>query len=558
MSEYIGIDLGTTHSLIGIWSGEEVKLIPNALDKLLTPSAVSVDSQNNIIVGEAAFERLVTHSHFSATEFKRFMGTPKQYQLGEKLFSPEDLSAFVLTQLKQDAENYLGRAVTEAVISVPAYFNNRQRRATQKAAELAGLKVERLINEPTAAALAYGLVKEQVSDEQGPLSYLVLDLGGGTFDVSLLEIFNGIFEIRASSGDNYLGGNDFTSVIVDDFCAKQSLSHDALTPAVKSTLFGAANVIKRELSVASSASFAVKIEGKLVEYKLVASRFADLTESLLSRIRHPISRTMNDAGLKTSELAGVILVGGASRMPVFRSSVAKMLGRIPSSHYDPDFAIVAGACIQAGLKARDASLQDIVMVDVCPYTLGVEVFNEYDQPEFKPIIERNQAIPVSKTRSVYTRYPNQEEIAVKVFQGESFKPSDNVALGELLMSVSPMLDSQEVLLTYTYDINGILEVEVTIAASNEKQTLYVSDDESELSSDQLRERFTQLQELKLLPRNEVKNVVLLAKLERLFEQSLAEQREFYAQLLRSFKTVIQRHDKEYVDKQREEINQLLN
>jgi len=553
VSEYTGIDLGTTHSLIGVWKDEEVQLIPNALGKFLTPSAVSVDSHNNILVGEAAFDRLVTHSHFSATEFKRFMGTPKQYQLGEKLFSPEDLSALVLTQLKQDAESYLGSPVTEAVISVPAYFNNRQRRATQKAAELAGLKVERLINEPTAAAIAYGLHEKPEHSQ-----FMVLDLGGGTFDVSLLEIFNGIFEIRASSGDNYLGGNDFTRVIVDDFCAKQCLSHDALTPSVKGALFDAADVMKRELSVASSAIFAVNIEEKLVEYKLTASKFAGLTESLLSRIRHPISRTMNDADLRTSELAGVILVGGASRMPVFRSSIAKMLGRIPSSQYDPDFAIATGACIQAGLKARDASLQDIVMVDVCPYTLGVEVINEHDQPEFKPIIERNQAIPVSETRSVYTRYPNQEEIAVKVFQGESFKPSDNVALGELLMSVSPVPDSQEVLLTYTYDINGILEVEVTIAATKKKQTVYISDDDSELSNDQLRERFAELQALKLLPRDEAKNTVLLARLERLFEQSLAEQREFYAQLLRNFKTVIQSHDKKYVDEQREEINQLLN
>ena len=557
MGSYIGIDLGTTHSLIGIWDEKNVKLIPNSLGKFLTPSAVSVDTQNTILVGEPAFERLVTHSHCSATEFKRFMGTSKRYQLGDQFFSPEDLSALMLKQLKQDAESYLNESIHEAVISVPAYFNNRQRRATQRAAELAGLKVERLINEPSAAALAYGLDKETDPDNDDSLSYLVLDLGGGTFDVSLLEIFNGIFEIRASSGDNYLGGNDFTRIIVDDFCQQHSLSHDSLTPDIKGALFAASDSLKRELSDANSATLSVKVAEEILDYTLSASRFEVLTNDLLNRVRHPISRTMSDAELRSSELAGVILVGGASRMPVFRSSIAKMLGRIPSSHFDPDFAIASGACIQAGLKARDSSLQDVVMVDVCPYTLGVEVINEQNQAEFQPVIERNQAIPVSESCSVYTRYPNQEKIAINVFQGESFKPSDNVALGELLMDITPSTNEQEVILTYTYDINGVLEVEVTIPATKEQQTLYISDDETELSDEQLQKRFAELQELKMLPRDDAKNTLLLAKLERFFEQSLGEQREFYAQLLRDFIVVINSHDKQYVEKRRQEINQLI-
>jgi len=554
---YIGIDLGTTHSLVSVWKKQKIELIPNALGELLTPSAVSVDSQDNVIVGEAAYERLVTHSHCSATEFKRFMGSPKQYQLGPRLFSPEDLSALVLKQLKQDAESYLGESVSEAVISVPAYFDNRQRRATKRAAELAGLNVERLINEPSAAALAYGLEKEIRDTDDDPLSYLVLDLGGGTFDVSLLEIFNGIFEIRASSGDNYLGGNDFTRLIVDDFCAKESLKYEYLTPEFKGMIFAAADKLKRELSDSRAGRFGIKHEDKLVDYTLSASRFEDMAQSLLNRVRHPISRTMSDAGLKSSELAGVILVGGASRMPVFRSAVAKMLGRIPSSHYDPDTAIAAGACIQAGLKARDASLQDIVMVDVCPYTLGVEVSNEHNQTEFMPVLERNEAIPVSKTCSVYTTYPQQDHIQVNVFQGESFKPSENVPLGQLKMSITPTPDPQEILLTYTYDINGILEVEVTIAATNEKQTLYITNDNAELSEGQLKERFIELQALKILPRNEAKNMALLAKLERLFEQSLGETRHFYAQLLRDFQHTIKNHDKEQADQRRLEIIELL-
>ena len=557
MKSYIGIDLGTTHSLIGVWDEQGVTLIPNSLGKFLTPSAVSVDSQNNILIGEAAFERLVTHSHFSATEFKRFMGTSKQYQLGDHFFSPEDLSALVLRQLKQDAENHLGTSINEAVISVPAYFNNRQRRATQRAAELAGLKVERLINEPSAAALAYGLEKQESIDNDDPQSYLVLDLGGGTFDVSLLEIFNGIFEIRASSGDNYLGGNDFTRVIVEDFCKQQSLSYGALAPGIKGALFAAADTLKRELSEANSATLSLKIEEKFIDYTLSDSRFTVLVEELLNRVRHPISRTMNDAELRSSELAGVILVGGASRMPVFRSSIARMLGRIPSSNFDPDFAIASGACIQAGLKARDSSLQDIVMVDVCPYTLGVGVINEQNQYEFQPIIERNQAIPVSESCSVYTRYPHQESIVIKVYQGESFKPSDNVELGELLMDITPSSNIQEIVLTYTYDINGVLEVEVRIPETNEQQTLYISDDETTLSDEQLKERFAELQELKILPRDDAKNTLLIATLERFFEQSLGEQREFYAQLLRDFKGVINSHNKQNVDERREEINKLI-
>lgn len=557
MDNLIGIDLGTTHSLVSVWNKQKVELIPNGLGDFLTPSAVSIDSDDIILVGDPALERLVTHPHLSASEFKRFMGSPKRYQLGKKSFTPEDLSALVLTQLKQDAENHLGGPVTEAVISVPAYFNNRQRRATQRAAELAGLKVERLINEPSAAALAYGLEKNTSASQDEPLSYLVLDLGGGTFDVSLLEIFDGVFEIRASSGDNYLGGNDFTRIIVDDFCQQNSISYDYLEANVKGALFSTADAAKRDLSKKSTVYFSVNIDEKKVDYKLSESRFLELAEDLLQRIRNPITRTLNDASLRASELAGVILVGGASRMPIFRSTVAKIVGRIPSSHYEPDSAIAAGASIQAGLKARDETLQDIIMVDVCPYTLGVEVINNHNQPEFKPIIERNQAIPVSETRSVYTRHPNQHEIAINVFQGESFKPADNVALGEIVMYITPAPEPQEVLLTYTYDINGVLEVEVTIVASNEKQVAYITDDETELSDAQLRERFAELQALKLLPRDQIENTALLAKLERLFSQHLGEQRNYYAELIGNFQAVIDSHDKDKVEKMRIEIQRLL-
>lgn len=553
----IGIDLGTTNSLVGVWKDGEVSLIANAHGDLLTPSAVSVTEDRTILVGAAAKDRVVSHPHKSASEFKRYMGAKKTHILGGAPYSSEELSALVLGSLKRDAENYLGESVTEAVISVPAYFNNKQRQATQRAAELAGLTVERLINEPSAAALAYGLQALVDADADQSLSYLVLDLGGGTFDVSMLEIFDGVFEIHASAGDNYLGGNDFSEVILEDFLAQHKLNRQVLSQVSLEALSSVSDSAKHLLSIEESTKFSLEINAKRYDYTLTRDTFETLCAPLIERLRHPIMRVMSDSGLSSAELAGVILVGGATRMPLFHSQVSRMLGRIPANQYNPDHAIATGACIQAALKARNESLNDIIMVDVCPYTLGVEVNNQHNQSEFMPIIERNQAVPVSETRSVYSGYPGQDQVNIKIYQGESFKPEDNVFLGKLEVPLAKSEELQELLLTYTYDLNGVLEVEVTIASTGVKQRLYIADDAESMSPEQLAAGFEKLKALKVLPRDQAENIALFAKLQRLFEESLGEQREFHAQLTRYFQAELDTHNKGRIEQSRKEIEQRL-
>ena len=552
---FIGIDLGTTHSLIGLWREGGVELIPNALGKLLTPSVVSLgdaslgSGDGEILVGEAARDRLITHPALTAGEFKRSMGTDKLFSLGPRKFTPEELSALVLRSLKADAEHHLRQPLDEAVISVPAYFNARQRQATLRAAQLAGLRVEQLVNEPTAAALAYGL-HGQAGDEK---TYVVLDLGGGTFDVSIIEIFDGSFEIHASGGDNHLGGNDFTDAIFDDFCARHSLSGAGLSSTDRQRARRACEELKTRLTTEACAAFELQIHEKSAHYELDRDGFQHLCQPLWDRVRHPIVRTLGDANLRPGDLSGVILVGGATRMPAFRSLAARLFGTLPMTQYQPDHAIAMGAAAQAMLKSRERPVRDIVMTDVCPYTLGVAVLGPRAELEFLPVIERNTTIPVSETREVHTAYANQAEVRVDVYQGESFDPAHNVFLGSLDMAVAPTPEPQALLLTYTYDVSGLLEVEVTVAASGERRRIFIKNSEAGISEELLAQRFDALAELKTLPRDRQENVSLLARLDRLFQESLGERRAMVGALISQFRQALGGHQQKMIQETRERI-----
>lgn len=550
---FIGIDLGTTHSVIGVWREHGVELIPNARGELLTPSVVALGEADTIWVGDAALDRLVTHPDRTAAEFKRYMGTDKTFHLGARQFTPEELSALVLRSLKHDAESYLGQAIDEAVISVPAYFNDRQRRATQRAAQLAGLTAERLINEPSAAALAYGL-DNTAADEK---TFLILDLGGGTFDVSILEIFQGTFEIRASAGDNHLGGSDFTEIVLEHFLKTHALNGVMLSSVNRQRLTRLCESLKRRLSNDSSASAFFDVDGTRYEYTLDREGFQTLCRPLWERLRHPLVRALNDAKLKTDDLAGVVLVGGATRMHALRSQVSRLFGMIPMSHYQPDHAVAMGATIQAMLKSKRRAVDDIVMTDVCPYTLGVEVVNRRNQLEFMPIIERNTTIPVSETRAVYTCHPNQETVVIKAYQGESYAPKDNVFLGELTVELPKTGKIEELLLTYTYDLNGVLEVEVCIVSIGHKQRVIVKNKAIDVDESLLMARFEALQALKILPRDQQENIALLARLERLFEEALGRTREQIAAMISAFRAALDSHNKQHVAEERERINKQL-
>lgn len=540
----IGIDLGTTNSVVAAFTPEGPKIIPNSLGQHLTPSIISVEEDGEVIVGEVARQRLITHPHLTASVFKRYMGTNKIYQLGDYQFTPEDLSSFVLRSLKEDAEAYLGTTVTEAVISVPAYFNDAQRQATRRAGLLAGLKVERLINEPTAAAVAYGLHLEDPNTR-----FLVFDLGGGTFDVSILERFEDLMEVQAVAGDNYLGGEDFTELLFQEFISRQEigsidLEDHKLTGAIRKQ----AEAAKVALSQGKAAVMELSHPETLKSCKISGEYFENLAKPLLMRLRQPIERAVRDAAVRPSDLDAIILVGGATRMPIISSFVARMFNRLASAHIDPDETVAIGAAIQAGMKARDEAVNDIVLTDVCPYTLGVGMaveisVGQYESGHFSPIIERNSVVPVSKIGRYYTINDGQTSMRIDVYQGESRLTQNNIALGEFLVDLpSGKKGDQAVDIRFTYDINGILEVETTIVSTGEKKQVIFEEHPGQFSKEQIEQRFKELSKIKIHPRDRMDIKLLLARGERLYEESLGRTRDQVAMLLRQFEDILNRQD----------------
>lgn len=412
----IGIDLGTTYSLAAYWDGSQAVIIPNVLGEHVTPSIVSVDAGGEVLVGRIAQERLITHPQLTASTFKRFMGSAKKYTLGSMTFTPEELSSFVLRSLKEDAENHLGESVTKAIISVPAYFNDVQRKATKKAAELAGLQVERLISEPTAAALAYGLHQNQET------SFLVFDLGGGTFDVSILELFEGVMDVKSIAGDNYLGGEDFTEILVAYFIQKNKLDAESLTPITRSMLYKQAEQSKRILGTESAATMRIVIKEEEYVLTIDRSELEQLVQPLLIRLRQPIERALRDASLQPSDLDGIVMIGGATKMPLIKQIISRMFGKMPYANISPDETVALGAAVQVALKQRDQALDEMILTDVCPYTLGTSVLRrgssgQTSSGHYFPIIERNTPIPVSRVERLYTAADNQKIISVDVYQG---------------------------------------------------------------------------------------------------------------------------------------------
>ncbi|WP_239617740.1 molecular chaperone HscC [Cohnella mopanensis] len=545
----IGIDLGTTNSLVAYWTEDGPTIIPNVLGERLTPSIVSVDENGEILVGQIAKERLMTHPDLTAATFKRYMGTEKLYRLGQYSFSPEELSSFIVKSLKTDAEAFLGREVTEAVISVPAYFNDTQRKATKRAAEIAGLKVERLISEPTAAAISYGLHQQQ-SDTK----FLVFDLGGGTFDVSILEFFEGVMEVQSIAGDNYLGGEDFTLLLVSFFVESKGIDYQQLDNKARSALFKQAEICKRTIGSGHAGQMSFKWEDKEFELTLDRNEFEKLASHLVLRLRHPIERALRDASLSPDDLDAVILIGGATRMPVIKSVVGKMFGKLPFSQINPDEAVALGAAIQVALKERNEALKEVVLTDVCPYTLGIEITKtmgngNYDSGHFSPIIERNTPIPVSKAEQYFTIHDNQKNIRVIVYQGESRKVDNNIKLGELSVPVPPdKAGEQAIDVRFTYDINGILEVEVTTIGTGLKQKTIIEKNPGKLTQHEIEERLKILKDIKIHPRERTENRLLLAKGERLYEEALGENRAEIAFMLQQFEQVLASQNEQEVKK----------
>ena len=539
----IGIDLGTTNSACAIWKDGKVELIPNRLQEYLTPSVVHIGQDGKVLVGKTAQERLLTHPDATAAVFKRYMGTNRKVMLAKKAYSAFELSAFVLKSLKEDAETYLGESISEAVISVPAYFNNVQRKATMLAGELAGLKVERLVNEPTAAAIAYGLHEKPEHTQ-----FMVVDLGGGTFDVSIMEYFDGVLEVHASAGDNFLGGEDFRELLVNKFLASLGTSKTKLTAKELQRVYAQMELAKRQLNNADL----VHVEAFLSDYPqritLQREDFIKLAEPLLQRIQRPIETALRDAKLKPAELDEVILVGGATRMQFFRSMIAKMFRRMPAANLDPDLVVAMGAAIQAGLKARDAALEDLVLTDVCPYSLGVGVYNENDQlgtqgDLFSPILERNTVIPSSRVNIYTTVSDNQTQLNMEIYQGENRLVKNNIHLGGLEIKVPKAKKGAETIqVRFSYDVNGVLEIDAQVVSSGEKYYKMILNTPTELSASEIEASKSKLAALKFHPREQEGNMILIARAERLYEGRLGDDREVLLQALRWFESVLEQQN----------------
>jgi molecular chaperone HscC len=559
----VGIDLGTTNSLIAVWKDGTPQLVPNALGKNLTPSAVSLDADGQILVGMPARERLITHPDRSAAVFKRYMGSNKTLHLGGRIFRPEELSSFVLRSLKADAEAFLGEPVTEAIVTVPAYFNDAQRKATRAAGQLAGLTVERLLNEPTAAALAYGL-----HDAHKESKFLVFDLGGGTFDVSILELFEGVMEVRATAGDNFLGGEDFVEIMIERFIERAGkpagLTSKHQSPRLYQQLRDQAERAKRKLTQEESATMQLQHNGSELSWTISAEEFASLSKPLLQRLRTPVERALRDARIRSQELDAVVVAGGATRMPLVRSLVARMFGRLPNVHLNPDEVVAMGAAVQAGLKMRDAALNEVVMTDVCPYTLGIEVVQRVGEREhfidgqFLPIIERNTVVPASRTKTVSTAADHQKEVKVSIYQGEGRLVKDNILLGQIHMPVPPRRAGEISLdVRFTYDVNGIVEVEAKVQETGEHKRLVIEENPGVLTAEEIEERLRELAAYKIHPRDQAENRAMLARADRLYEQLLGQAREFLGQQITVFTSILERQDPQPIKQARIDLGRLL-
>lgn len=554
----LGIDLGTTNSACAIWQDGQAKIIPNRLQKELTPSVVGIDDGGEILVGETAKHRLISHPAQTVAVFKRAMGSQKNFRLGRRDFNAVELSSLILQSLKDDAEQYLGESITQAVISVPAYFNDVQRKATKQAGELAGLTVERLINEPTAAAMAYGL-----QDGEQSAQFIVLDMGGGTFDVSLVEYFSGVIEVHASSGDNFLGGEDFTTALLNEYCSDHQLEPNHLSPNEQQHLYSILDRAKQGLSNKTEIVIEKALKQQQAPWSMHRDRFEKISSPLLQRIQAPVEKTLRDSKISLSDIDQVVLVGGATRMQVFRSLVSKMFRRMPSGNINPDLVVAIGTAIQSGLKEKNSDLSDVVLTDVCPYSLGTGVLNEADKSNkqgnlFLPIIERNCVVPISIEKTLYTTENNQTDIELNIYQGESRLVKNNIYLGQLNVKVPKAPAGKEAIdVRYSYDMNGLLEIDVTVASTGKLYQKTIVNSPGSLSEKEIEASKKKLSALKFHPRDNAENRNLIARAESLYESALDAQRDYIGQLISEFDQVLEQQNPKDIQQAAEKLNEIL-
>ena len=562
----IGIDLGTTNSLATyIDDNGEIQFIKNEYGNILIPSVVGIDENDDIIVGELAKERRMMNAGETASNFKRRMGTDAKIKVKNRIFDAQMLSSFVLKHLKENAEKQLNEKINRAIISVPAYFNDKQRRDTKMAAELAGLTVERLINEPTAAALSLG---SNILNQN--LKFIVLDLGGGTFDVTLLETFEDIMEVLSISGDTMLGGEDFTTKICEIFLKNIKLSIADLSRDERTKLYTKADRAKKLISL-KNVEIEMEIKGKKYKSEITQENFRETVKPLLVKMKVAIDKALQDGNTDAREIEKVILVGGAVKLGIIEEFVEKYFhkmrgekiyfnnddfienNKLVSIAADPDTVVAYGVGIAVGMKERNKMFKERILTDVCPFTLGTELVGK----RFAPIIPRNTTVPTSKSEYFYTIDDYQDKVNVGIYQGESLNIDDNLFLGNFLIDVPRNIAGKEAInVRFTYDINGILEVEATVVSTGlKKSKLIVNGD---LSEEEKNEKIKMLEEIKIQSENKNKDKLLLERANRIYAEIVnTEIRNHISDYLENYKMVVATGDRIRIQKAKESFLQFL-
>lgn len=547
----LGIDLGTTNSLGAVYRNGKVELIPNRFGSFLTPSVVSVTEDGSVVTGQIAKERLITHPKDTAFSFKKNMGSDQKYNLGGKTFLPEELSGFLVSAIVEDAKEYMGEEIKDVIISVPAYFHDKQRVATKRAGALAGVNVKRIVNEPSAAALA------SYFDTQNEQLFLVFDFGGGTLDVSIVDCFDTMVEILAVSGDNHLGGDDFNEAVADGFLREHQLQRENLSEKEYAILLRQAEKCKIALSTEQEVKMTAVLGGQTYQSVYTNERMMRESSSVWKRIQTVLRHVLRDSRVELEDIDAVIMAGGSGKMPLVQSYMEQLFEQTPLVTGFSDQLIARGLGLVCGVMEREDEVRDYILTDICPFTLGTGVNNETDpkHPYMSAIIERNTILPCSRIQRFSTASDYQKEVKIEILQGEEPYAEDNVQLGLITTMVPKKKRGQEsVDVRFTYDINGILEVEVTVVSTGKSVTKVLSQsmDEKELAR-----RMKQLEKLKVHPKDMTENQLILERLQALYEEALPETRDRLMYHIRNFESTLAEQDPRRIRKYREFLEHMI-